>query len=50
MARPTIILGADHGGFEMKRQLIEHLQTQGYPIIDAGAYSAGASDYPIYGF
>ena len=31
-----IFIGADHNGFEMKRQLIEQLTVAGYSVVDEG--------------
>lgn len=31
-----IYIGADHNGFEMKRQLIEELTSGGYSVVDEG--------------
>ena len=42
----TIALGSDHGGFELKCAIIEHLQRNGYEVKDFGAYDTCASDYP----
>jgi ribose 5-phosphate isomerase B len=40
-------VAADHGGFELKGQMLEELQAAGYEIVDYGAqeYDA-ADDYP----
>jgi ribose 5-phosphate isomerase B len=42
----TIALGSDHGGFELKEIIIEHLKKKGYDIRDFGVYSTCSSDYP----
>jgi ribose 5-phosphate isomerase B len=42
----TIALGSDHGGFELKEAIIEHLKKNGYDIRDFGIYSTSSSDYP----
>ena len=39
-----IIIGADHCGFELKKELIHFLNTSGYEVIDAGAYSFDEND------
>lgn len=44
----TIAIGCDHGGFELKAVIIEHLAQQGKSIKDFGAYSCEACDYPDY--
>lgn len=43
-----IILGADHGGFELKEILKSYLMECGYEVEDVGAYSADAVDYPDF--
>jgi len=39
-----IYLGADHTGFERKRQLAEYLQRGGYEVVDEGDVSLRAED------
>lgn len=34
-----IVVSSDHGGFEVKKLLIEHLCRLGYEVIDKGTYS-----------
>jgi ribose 5-phosphate isomerase B len=41
-----IIIGSDHGGFELKRQLIAFIRGLGYEVEDYGCYTADAVDYP----
>jgi deoxyribose-phosphate aldolase len=49
MAQPLrIAVGADHGGFDLKQQLVAHLQGQGHQIEDCGTHSTEAVDYPVY--
>ena len=45
-----IALGADHGGFEMKEAIKDHLAGQGYQFADFGTHSTEPSDYPDYAF
>ncbi|MGA8140911.1 MAG: RpiB/LacA/LacB family sugar-phosphate isomerase, partial [Desulfobaccales bacterium] len=42
-------LAADHGGFELKGQMLEKLRTDGHQTVDYGAreYDAG-DDYPDF--
>jgi len=42
----TIVVAADHGGFELKAVLAEHLRVGGFTVIDVGTHSADAVDYP----
>lgn len=41
-----IALGADHGGFDLKRELVEGLRDLKYVVDDLGAFSTDPSDYP----
>ncbi|MEX2144210.1 MAG: ribose 5-phosphate isomerase B [Anaerolineales bacterium] len=41
-----VALGADHGGFALKAELISHLKEQGYETLDCGTHSTDAVDYP----
>ena len=44
----TFALGADHGGFELKETLKEHLAKQGVTLTDFGVHSTASVDYPDY--
>jgi ribose 5-phosphate isomerase B len=44
----VVAIGADHGGFELKQQLKEHLLDWGYQVLDLGTNSAEAVDYPDF--
>ena len=41
-----IAIGADHAGFEMKRDLAGHLAKAGHEVIDLGTHSSAPVDYP----
>ena len=41
-----IAIGSDHGGFELKNQLLGYLQSRGYAVQDCGTHSKEAVDYP----
>lgn len=43
-----IVLGSDHGGFELKEFLREWLKSQGHAVVDVGTKDDGACDYPDY--
>ncbi len=45
-----IAIAADHGGFELKQQLIPFLQQLGYHPIDLGTSSKESVDYPDFAF
>ncbi len=44
----NIALGADHGGYELKTMLIEHLKKRGFEVTDCGTFSKEAADYPKF--
>ncbi|MBQ2311533.1 MAG: threonylcarbamoyl-AMP synthase [Firmicutes bacterium] len=44
-----IALAADHGGFALKQELIEHLKGRGFEVEDLGIYTPDPVDYPEYG-
>jgi len=51
LARPsnlmhTLAIGADHGGFELKQLLGEHLRSRGFTVEDCGTHSTETVDYP----
>jgi ribose 5-phosphate isomerase B len=41
-----IALGADHAGFELKRDLAATIAQQGHEILDVGTFTAASVDYP----
>ncbi|NLM42320.1 MAG: ribose 5-phosphate isomerase B [Firmicutes bacterium] len=41
-----IAVGADHGGFQAKQAVIEHLQSKGVDVVDFGTDSEESCDYP----
>ncbi len=43
-----IVLGADHGGFELKEDVKNLLATLRYDIIDVGCSSTDSVDYPDF--
>lgn len=43
-----IALGCDHGGFELKQEIIKHLKDKGVPYKDYGTYTEDSCDYPVY--
>src|SRR4051794_41773684 len=42
----TVAIGADHGGFELKQLLAEHIRSRGLAVEDCGTHSTEAVDYP----
>ncbi len=45
-----IAIGADHGGFELKAEVIKYLRKKGNAVKDFGTYSPESCDYTKYGF
>ena len=43
-----IAIGADHGGYELKEQLLAHLASAGHRVNDVGTSSREAVDYPVF--
>lgn len=41
-----IVLGCDHGGYELKNVIIEHLKEKGVEYTDIGCYTPESVDYP----
>lgn len=41
-----IVIGSDHGGFELKEVLKEHLIQKGFDVSDIGTYDTNSVDYP----
>ncbi|QHQ60079.1 ribose 5-phosphate isomerase B [Anaerocolumna sedimenticola] len=43
-----IAIGSDHGGFELKKEVMEHLKERNIEYKDYGTYSKESCDYPVY--
>jgi ribose 5-phosphate isomerase B len=42
-------IATDHGGFGLKEELLSHLRTAGYEVVDFGAHNLNLSDdYPDF--
>jgi len=51
MMKPTIYLGADHAGWEIKEAVEEYLKKEGYETVDMGNENlVGGDDYPDFGY
>lgn len=48
MEKPSLIIGTDHGGFDLKEAIVAHLKGQGYDVEDVGCFSKDSVDYPDY--
>ncbi len=42
-----IVIGCDHGGFDHKNAIVEHLKNRGHEVTDCGIYENKSIDYPI---
>ena len=45
-----IAMAADHGGYELKNAIRDHLTAKGYQVADLGTNSGESVDYPEYGY
>lgn len=43
-----VAIGCDHGGFNLKREILQYLTEQGITYEDFGTHSAESVDYPDY--
>lgn len=43
-----IAIGCDHGGFELKKEILAYLDGKGIAYKDFGCYSTESVDYPEY--
>ena len=43
-----IALGCDHGGFELKKEIIKYLEANNIAYKDFGCDDTSAVDYPVY--
>ena len=44
-----IAIGSDHGGFTYKNAIKEHLEKNGYQVVDVGTNSLDSCHYPVFG-
>lgn len=49
MADNLIAIACDHGGFNLKGQLISFLENKGLEVLDLGTDSTDSVDYPEFG-
>ena len=43
-----IVVGCDHGGLELKNEIIKHLKGRGIEVCDVGTYTSASCNYPDY--
>jgi len=41
-----LVIGSDHGGFELKNHVIKYLESKNIEYTDVGTYSEDSCDYP----
>ena len=44
----TVAFGCDHGGYDYKKVVIDHLKEKGIEVIDCGCDSTASVDYPVF--
>lgn len=44
-----IAIGSDHGGYDLKQDVITYLTEKGFEVEDFGCYSKDSCDYPEFG-
>jgi ribose 5-phosphate isomerase B len=44
-----IAIGSDHGGYELKTQVVSFLMEKGFEVKDYGTFNRESVDYPDYG-
>jgi len=44
-----IAIGSDQGGYELKMEILKHLEARGLEYKDFGSYDTASVDYPEYG-
>lgn len=44
----VISIASDHGGYELKNQLIDFLKESNFEVIDCGTNSIESCDYPLF--
>lgn len=43
-----IVIGCDHGGLELKNEIVAHLNKRQIEVCDVGTYTAESCNYPDY--
>ena len=44
----VLAIACDHGGYELKKEIIAHLEKRGIKYADFGCYSTASVNYPDY--
>jgi ribose 5-phosphate isomerase B len=48
MTNDPLVIASDHAGLELKKFIIEHLESRGVKIVDLGPFEKRRCDYPDY--
>ena len=43
-----LVIGSDHGGYELKEDVKQYLIDKGYDVEDVGTFSTASCDYPVF--
>lgn len=43
-----LAIGCDHGGYDLKQEVVRYLDNQGISYLDLGTYTKESADYPKY--
>lgn len=43
-----IAIGSDHGGYQLKKEIIRHLTDRGIEVMDVGCHDTSSCDYPVF--
>ncbi len=46
----VIAFASDHGGYELKKSLMEYAEGIGYTVVDYGTHDKESCDYPDFGY
>ena len=46
--KKTVVIGCDHGGYELKLPILAYLAEEGYRVVDVGCDSTDSVNYPDY--
>ena len=46
--KKTVVIGCDHGGYELKLPILAYLAEGGYRVVDVGCNSTDSVNYPDY--
>ena len=48
MNTKKITVGCDHAAYDMKLEVIRHLEERGYEVLDVGTKSSQSCDFPVF--